>query len=66
MQLFSATVLHILESTSRWALIVAVAAVGIKTSLKGVMEIGGPAITLVVSETAFIAIIFYVGLMIIN
>ena len=66
MQLIPATVLHKFESTSRWALIVAVAAVGIKTSLKGVMEIGGRAITLVVSETAFIAIIFYVGLMIIN
>ena len=66
MQLIPATVLHNLESISRWALIVAVAAVGIKTSLKGVMKIGGRAITLVVSETAFIAIIFYVGLMIIN
>ena len=66
MQLIPATVLHKLELTSCWALLVAVAAVGIKTSLKGVMELGGRAITLVVSETAFIANIFYVGLMIIN
>lgn len=43
------------ESVSRWALLCAVAAVGMKTSLKDVIDVGGPAIGLLVTETLFIA-----------
>ncbi|MEO0681480.1 MAG: putative sulfate exporter family transporter [Pseudomonadota bacterium] len=40
---------------SRWALLVAIAAVGMKTSLRRIMEVGGPAVVLIVAETVFIA-----------
>ncbi|MGF1526647.1 MAG: YeiH family protein [Candidatus Competibacterales bacterium] len=39
---------------SRWALLMAVAAVGMKTALGRVLEIGGMAIALIVAETIFI------------
>ncbi|MEM9814024.1 MAG: putative sulfate exporter family transporter [Pseudomonadota bacterium] len=41
---------------SRWALLSAIAAVGVKTSLKEVLKVGGPAIGLLLAETAFIAL----------
>lgn len=40
---------------SRWALLSAIAAVGVKTSLEEVIDVGGPAIALLVAETLFIA-----------
>ena len=40
---------------SRWALLSAIAAVGVKTSLGDVIDVGGPAIALLVVETLFIA-----------
>lgn len=45
---------------SRWALLISIAAVGIKTSLKKMLEVGGGAIALVVAETIFIGV-FVVG-----
>lgn len=42
---------------SRWALLCAVAAVGVNTSLKDVVNVGGAAIALLVSETVFIAVL---------
>lgn len=42
---------------SRWALLVAIAAVGVKTSLPEVFNIGGRAIGLLVADTAFLAIL---------
>lgn len=44
-----------LADLSRWALLVAIAAVGMKTSLKRILDVGGPAIILIVVETLFIA-----------
>ena len=44
-----------LSDLSRWALIVAIAAVGMKTSLRRIMDVGGPAVVLIVAETVFIA-----------
>ncbi|MEM9813778.1 MAG: putative sulfate exporter family transporter, partial [Pseudomonadota bacterium] len=41
---------------SRWALLSAIAAVGVKTSLKEVLKVGGPAIGLLLAETACIAL----------
>lgn len=41
--------------TSRWFLLTAVAAVGMKTSLRQVLNVGGQAILLVVAETLFLA-----------
>ena len=49
------TVADALGSVSRWALLVAIAAVGMKTSLRSIMDVGGPAVVLIVAETLFIA-----------
>lgn len=40
--------------TSRWALLTAIAAVGMKTALKEVINVGLPAISLLIVETVFI------------
>jgi len=42
---------------SRWALLSAIAAVGMKTSIKDVLGVGGAAIGLLVTETAFILVL---------
>ncbi|WP_343565343.1 YeiH family protein [Kiloniella sp. b19] len=44
-----------LGAVSRWALLTAIAAVGMKTSLKSILSVGGQAIVLIVAETLFIA-----------
>lgn len=44
-----------LSSLSRWALLISIAAVGMKTSLKTILDVGGQAIFLIVLETIFIA-----------
>lgn len=43
-----------MSSASGWALLIAIAAVGVKTSLKRIFEVGGQAIGLIVAETLFI------------
>lgn len=40
---------------SRWALLVSISAVGMKTSLQRILDVGGQAIALIVMETAFMA-----------
>ncbi|MEM6500060.1 MAG: putative sulfate exporter family transporter, partial [Pseudomonadota bacterium] len=45
-----------------WALLTAIAAVGLKTSLKEVIKVGTPAIALLVVETLFLACIVVAGL----
>jgi uncharacterized integral membrane protein (TIGR00698 family) len=47
---------------SRWALLVAIAAVGMKTSLRTILEVGGQAITLIVAETVVLAGFILLGL----
>ena len=44
-----------LSDLSKWALLVSIAAVGMKTSLKTIVDVGGQAIFLIVAETIFIA-----------
>lgn len=44
-----------LANLSKWALLVAIAAVGMKTSLKTIFDVGGQAIILIVAQTIFIA-----------
>lgn len=46
----------LLTELSRWLLLISVAALGMKTSAKDIMEVGRAAIALVVAETAFIAL----------
>lgn len=60
--LVPASVARAAESVSGWALLMGIAAVGMKTSLKQVLEVGGDAIALIVAETVFIAGIILVGI----
>jgi uncharacterized integral membrane protein (TIGR00698 family) len=50
------------SGVSRWALVIAISAVGMKTSLQKIAEVGGPAIALVVTETVFIGAFVLAGL----
>ena len=55
-----------MSELSRWALLTSIAAVGMKTSLKRILEVGGQAIVLICAETIFIALfvllgVFYLG-----
>ncbi|MEO0496172.1 MAG: putative sulfate exporter family transporter [Pseudomonadota bacterium] len=52
----------LLEHASRWALVTAIVAVGIKTSLRSVFDVGGKAIVLILAETVFIAALVLAGL----
>lgn len=45
----------LLSQASRWLLLIAIAAVGMKTNLKQVLSVGGAAIALIIVETVFIA-----------
>lgn len=47
---------------SRWALLIAIAAVGIKTSLQKMLAVGGGAIALLVAETVFLGVFVVAGL----
>ncbi|EYD72685.1 YeiH family protein [Limimaricola hongkongensis] len=49
------------SAVSRWALLTAIAAVGMKTSLKKLLDVGGPAIALVAAQTVFIAVLLGIG-----
>ena len=53
--LLPAPVIEAATNVSRWALLTAVAAVGVNTSLKDVLGVGRAAIGLLVAETLFIA-----------
>ena len=50
-------VLVALKGISRWCLVTAIAALGMKTSLKAMAEVGGRAIGLIVAETVFVAVL---------
>lgn len=52
-----APALAALKSVSRWCLVTAIAALGMKTSLKAMAEVGGRAIALIVAETVFLALL---------
>lgn len=51
-----------LSDASRWLLLVAIAAVGMKSNLKQVLSVGGAAIALIIIETLFIAGFVLVGI----
>jgi uncharacterized integral membrane protein (TIGR00698 family) len=57
-----APVSEALGSLSRWALLVAIAAVGMKTDLRRVLGLGGRAIGMIVAPSAFIAGFVLAGL----
>ena len=47
----------VLVDTSRWCLIIAIAALGMKTSLKALAAVGHRALTVIVAETIFLALL---------
>jgi len=47
----------VLVDISRWCLVIAIAALGMKTSFKALAEVGHRALTLVVAETIFLALL---------
>jgi uncharacterized integral membrane protein (TIGR00698 family) len=51
-----------LGDLSRWALLVSIAAVGMKTSLRTILDVGGQAIVLIIAETIFIAVFILCGI----
>lgn len=60
--LVPASVAGVVSDVSRWALLIAISAVGMKTSLRTVLDVGGQAITLIVIETLFLACLIFLGL----
>ena len=56
-------VIEVTSEVSRWALLTAIAAVGLKTSLKDVMQVGPAAISLLVLQTVFIAVFTLAGIL---
>ncbi len=60
--LFPEWLSSVLGQISQWALLTAIAAVGLRTSLRRVLEIGPQAIVMIISETAFIALIILGGI----
>lgn len=55
-----------LSQASRWLLLTAIAAVGMKTNLRQVLSVGGAAIALIVLETIFIAGLILAGIKFLN
>ena len=60
--LVPAALAELMSNASRWLLLVAIAAVGMKTNLKQVLSVGGAAIALIVVETLFIASLILIGI----
>lgn len=61
-----ATLVDAMSSLSRWALLVSIAAVGMKTSLKRILDVGGQAIAMIVIETVFIALFVLAGVLLLG
>ena len=55
-----------MSDLSRWALLISIAAVGMKTSLKRILDVGGQAIFMIVAETLFIAALVIAGVMLLG
>ena len=49
-------IVEFIKSASRWLLVTAIAALGMKTSLKSIVSVGGRAIALIVLQTLFLAL----------
>ena len=59
--LIPAAIADLLSEASRWLLLTAIAAVGMKTNLKKVLAVGGQAIALIIVQTIFIATVILSG-----
>ena len=56
----------LLSGLSRWALLTAIAAMGMKTSLRAMVEMGGRASGVVVAETAFVGALVLSGILLLG
>ena len=59
---FPEIVVSAASDVSRWALLISIAAVGMKTSLRRILEVGGQSVALIVAETVFIAGFILIGM----
>lgn len=50
------------SDVSRWALLLGIAAVGMKTALKNIFDVGREAVILIIAETIFLAVFILVGM----
>jgi uncharacterized membrane protein YadS len=55
LNIIPSSVTEITTPLSRWSLLTAIAAVGMKTSLRDISKVGGPAMALLVFQTSFFA-----------
>ncbi|MEM6938494.1 MAG: putative sulfate exporter family transporter [Pseudomonadota bacterium] len=60
--LIPAALADLLSQASRWLLLIAIAAVGMKSNLKQILSVGGAAIAFITAETIFIAALVLGGL----
>src|SRR6056297_3936270 len=60
--LIPASIGALLAKLSSWALLAAIAAVGMKTDLRNIIKVGGGAIALIVAETLFLAGLVLAGI----
>lgn len=56
------TVTDLAAAASRWALLTAIAAVGMKTSVPRLLQVGGPAFALLLSQTIFLGALVLAGI----
>ncbi|MDV4146339.1 YeiH family protein [Shimia sp. FJ5] len=61
LHLIPGLVSDLMSSASRWLLLTAIAAVGMKTNIKELLQVGGTAIALLTVETAFIGVFILAG-----
>lgn len=64
--LIPAVLADLAGSLSRWALLTAIAAVGVKTSLKKMLAVGPAAITIIIAETIFLGAFVLAGMTLIG
>ena len=61
LDLIPANVVDVMSSLSRWELLILIAAVGMKISLKRILDVGSQAIVSIVAEIVYIAISVLLG-----
>ncbi|WP_244223086.1 putative sulfate exporter family transporter [Cupriavidus lacunae] len=54
-----APVVHAGQGASQWCLVMAMAAIGMKTHMKDILTVGWKPVALMVLETLFLAVLFY-------
>ena len=60
--LIPGSIAALLAKASSWALLAAIAAVGMKTDMRRIVEVGGGPIALIVLETLFLALLVLAGI----